>query len=87
MLEAFSSTEHFAVPALQVFLLMLVNSVCMLLERHKLGLLVSLCFAFYWGFVFNRAQFIDGASSTGLLVYLASGVAMIVVAIVGFFRD
>ena len=87
MLDDLFSTENFAVPALQVFLLMLVNSICFLLQRYKVGLLVSLCFAFYWGFVFNREQFLAATTSTGLVVYLGSGFAMLVVVMVGFFRE
>ena len=82
-------SERFAIPALQVFLLMLLNSVCLLLGRFKQGLLLSYCFAFYWGFVFSRDQLMAaGAMSTGALtVYLISGMAMLAVAMVGFFRE
>ncbi len=88
MLELLSS-EHFAIPAMQVFLLMLLNSVCLLLGRFKLGLLISYCFAFYWGFVFNRAYLIgaDSTTTTGLTIYLLSGMAMLAVAVVGFFKE
>lgn len=83
------SDEEFSVPAMQVFLLMLMNSVCLLLGRFKLGLLVSYCFAFYWGFVFNRDYFVDAhaVTPTSLAVYAIGGSGMLVVALVGFFRD
>jgi hypothetical protein len=83
------SDGDFAVPALQVFLLMLMNSICLLLGRFKLGLLVSYCFAFYWGFVFNRDYFVSAQAVTpaGLAVYAVAGLAMLVVAVIGFLRD
>jgi hypothetical protein len=83
------SDEDFSVPAMQVFLLMLMNSICLLLGRFKLGLLVSYCFAFYWGFVFNKDYFVGlhAVTPASLAVYAAGGMAMLVVAVIGFLRD
>ena len=83
------SDQYFTIPAMQVVFFMLVNSLCLLFGRFKLGLLVSYCFAFYWGLVFNGSLFVDlwGNTTDGFTVYLVSGLAMLVIAVVGFFKN
>ena len=61
-------------------------SICMVLGKFKLGLLTTYLFVFYWGFIFNRAIFIDAAgnASAGLFVYAFFGLSMAVAALAGF---
>ncbi|HOJ71500.1 MAG TPA: hypothetical protein PK864_07415 [Syntrophorhabdaceae bacterium] len=79
--------KDFAVPIWEVMLLVVINSICLLLGRHRLGLIVSYLFVFYWGFIINRGYFIDflGNMTWGLYIYAISGVFMLIVTVLGFF--
>jgi hypothetical protein len=83
----FFSGKEFAVPLWEVVLLVLLNSGCLLLGRHKLGLVISYLFVFYWGFIFNRGTFTDlfGNTTWGLYLYAISGLGMALIAVFGFF--
>lgn len=89
ILYDFISGETFSIPLGQVIMFVILNSIALLLGRYKLGLLVSYCFVFYWGFIFNRGYFIDllGNTSWGLVLYAFSGLAMPILALIGFFRS
>lgn len=83
-----SQIDHLAIPFGQMLILVVINSLCLLLGRHKLGLLISYCFVLYWGYFSNRAYFIDsfGRTTTGLVIYAMSGIVMVVTLVVGFFQ-
>lgn len=85
---AFLADKTLSVPLSQVMLFSLIITLCMLFGRHKLGLLVSYAFVFYWGFIFNRSYFIDmlGNNTMGLYAYTIFGFGMAVLAIVGMFQ-
>lgn len=85
-LEFFSGME-FSVPLWEVALLVVISSVCLLLGKHKLGLITSYFFMFYWGFVINRTYFVDtlGNATIGLYIYSIAGIVMAVIVITGFF--
>jgi len=84
---AFMSDKEFSIPMWEVFLLMIVNSVCLLLGKHKTGLVVSYIFVFHWGYVFNRSNFVDllGNMTWGMYIYTILGALMAIVIIIGFF--
>lgn len=85
--SAFLSDMDFSVPVSQVIILVTLNSFCLLLGKHKLGLLVSYSFVFYWGFLLNRTHFVNllGETSWGLYVYAIAGIGMLITALAGFF--
>ncbi len=87
--EFVSEKDLLALPFGQVMLFVVINSFCLLFGRHKLGLLITYCFVFYWGFISNREYFIDrlGNTTWGLVVYALSGIVMIVIFIIGFFQE
>jgi hypothetical protein len=84
----FLSDKSLSVPLSQVILFTFLMTLCMLFGRHKMGLLVSYSFVFYWGFIFNRNYFIDllGNTTFGLYAYTLFGFLMAVLAIIGMFR-
>jgi hypothetical protein len=84
----FFSDKSLSVPLNQVILFALVITLCMLFGKHKMGLLVSYAFVFYWGFIFNRPYFIDmlGNNTIGLYAYTIFGFGMAVLSIVGMFQ-
>ncbi|MFO0754119.1 MAG: hypothetical protein U0411_12455 [Thermodesulfovibrionales bacterium] len=88
-LKFFTDTSSLAIPFGQMLIFVVLNSFCLLLGKYKLGLLVSYCFVLYWGFISNREFFIDtfGRTTWGLIIYALSGIAMVVVLIVGFFQS
>ena len=85
----FMADKEFTVPVAQVVTLIFLNSICLLIGKHKLGLLISYAFVFYWGFIFNRIHFISimGENLIGLYVYAITGIAMLIMALLGFLRE
>jgi len=84
-LSTFLADKTLSIPLGQVLLFTLSMTLCMLFGRHKLGLLISYSFVFFWGFVFNRSYFVDllGNTSSGLYIYGLSGLVMAVLAVIG----
>ena len=87
-LTSFLADTSLSVPLSQVLLFTSLMTLCLLFGRHKLGLLVSYSFVFYWGFIFNRSYFIDlfGNTTIGLYTYTGFGFCMAVLAIIGMFK-
>jgi len=85
----FISDKEMSVPLGQVILFVVLNSVSILMGRYRMGLLISYCFVIYWGFVANNEYFVDMLGNThwGLTVYIFSGVIMLILFILGFFRE
>jgi hypothetical protein len=83
----FFSDKEFSVPVWEVALLVFINSICILFGRYKLGLFISYFFVFYWGFMLNRPYFVDilGNMTFGLYLYVAAGIIMTIVIIIGLF--
>jgi hypothetical protein len=83
----FLSAKDFSVPLWEVILLVFINSMCLLLGRHRLGLIVSYFFVFYWGFIFNSKYFVNilGEFTWGLYIYVVSGVMMAIIFLIGLF--
>ncbi|MCX5802155.1 MAG: hypothetical protein NTU69_01250 [Proteobacteria bacterium] len=83
----FFSDKDFSVPLWEVILLVLINSICLLLGRHRLGLIVSYLFVFYWGFIFNSTYFVNmmGYFAWGLYIYVISGLVMAIIFLISFF--
>jgi len=83
----FFSDKQFAIPMWEVMFLVVINSLCLLLTKHKTGLLVTYLFVFYWGFVFNRKYFVDllGQMTWGIYIYIVLGAVMALVIIISFF--
>ncbi|MFQ5715483.1 MAG: hypothetical protein ACE5GQ_00110 [Nitrospinales bacterium] len=86
----FLADNSLNVPLGQVLLFVLLIAICFFLGRHKLGLLISYAFVFYWGFIFNRAYFVDvlGETTFGLYIYVFCGLVTAVMVFIGFWlRD
>jgi len=85
----FLSTKEFSIPVGQIVSYMFFSTICFLLKRYKAGLMISYAYVFYWGFLHASANFVDevGNPTLGVMVYLASGLMMAVLVVVGFFRD
>ena len=77
-----------SIPFGQVLIFVVINSFCLLFTRYKLGLLITYCFVFYWGFISNREYFIDRVGNTGWgLVYVLAGILMVIIFIISFFQS
>jgi hypothetical protein len=83
----FLTDGSLCVPIAQMAFLLAILVVCMITARHKLGLLVTFCHVYYWGFLFNRGIFVDvfGNTLRGLLFYLISGFLLVSTSIYAFF--
>ena len=81
----FFSDKAFSIPLWQIGLLILVNLFCLLSGKHRSGLLVSSFSMLYWGFVLNKAYFVE---TLGLFLYFFSGFVMVVMLMISLFvRD
>jgi len=87
-ITVFLADKAISVPMAQVMLFAVIMCFCLLLGRHKLGLLISYAFVFYWGFVFQRNYFIDllGNTTSGMYLYAVSGVIMFFLALFAVFQ-
>ena len=85
-LHDFFSGREFSIPLLEVVAFIFFNSFCLLFARYKLGLIVTYCFVFYWGFIFNLNYFIDSLKTFawGMPIYVLCGVLMLIIAITSF---
>lgn len=88
-LLGFLTDKEFSIPLGQVVIFVLLNSLFILFGKYKLGLLLSYCFVFYWGFIFNLKYFVNilGATTIGMPLYIFFGIMMLVLAIIGFFAE
>jgi hypothetical protein len=87
-ISSFLADKSLSIPLSQVLLFTLLMTLCMLFGRHKLGLLISYAFVFFWGFIFNRNYFIDmlGNTTVGLYTYTLFGFSMAILAILGMLQ-
>lgn len=79
----------FSVPLAQVVVFVVLVSLCMLLSRFRVGLLITLGFVFFWAFVLNFRYFVDLLERRpwGLQVYALSGLLVFAVFLLGLFRE
>jgi hypothetical protein len=87
ILYQFVSGKEFSIPLWEVILYVIFISFCLLFGKHRLGLLTSYGFVFYWGFLSNMNDFFNIASEYKweMPVYIFSGFFMFVVVLLGFF--
>ncbi len=85
----FLAKLQFTIPLSQVLLAGLLSSLFLILGKHKIGLLASYAFIFYWGFILNRGFFMKELSETagGVYFYGAMGMVMGLVAFVGLVKS
>ena len=80
------SKNDISIPIGQLALFLTINSLCLLFGKHKMGLLISYCFVFYWGFILNKELLLGsfGNGGIGMTVYILAGLVMFVSVIIGF---
>jgi hypothetical protein len=84
----FLSKMDFTVPLGQIMAFALLASLCLILGKHKAGLIAAYGFLFYWVFILNQGFFMKHfeATSGGVYVYGAMGMIMALVGFVGFLK-
>ena len=77
------------IPLAQVFLFAALTSVFMLLGWHRIGLVAVLCVVFFWCYVLQMQPVVDTLHdhTWGLLAYGLSGVALVVLIVLGLFTQ
>ncbi len=77
------------IPVLQMVLFIALISFCLLFTRYKLGLSITFCFTFYWGFIYNKDVFFNSfeGSSPFLAVYFFSGFLLLLFALFSFVSE
>ena len=84
-MDVFYATE-IVVPMPQITLLLILSTLALLFGRMKLALLMNYIFTLYWGYIANRDYLLGHAESAGyfLFAYFGFGLAVVVIALVGF---
>ena len=84
-MESFYSLE-FSIPVYQVVWLLLMITTAQLFGKIKLALLISYIFTLYWGYFLNREVMVNSVNKGEyiILVYFGFGIAVVVLAIIGF---
>ena len=74
------------IPVAQMVFFIALISFCLLFKRYKLGLSITFCFTFYWGFIYNKDVFFANleGSSPFLFVYFVGGFLLIAFALFSF---
>ena len=77
------------IPVAHMALFVGLISLCLLFARYKLGLSITFCFTFYWGFIYNKDVFFTNfeRSSPFLLVYFLSGFFLLLFALFSFVSE
>ena len=85
----FSANTEFAIPVVQIICYMFISTLCFLIRKYKLGLIVSFTFVFYWGFIHSSSSFVDlvGNLTLGYYLYLFSGFLILTLTLVGFLQE
>lgn len=85
----FSANTEFTIPVVQIVCYMFISTLCFLIRKYKLGLIVSFTFVFYWGFLHSSSSFVNmiGNLTMGYYLYLFSGFLIITLALVGFLQE
>ena len=85
----FLQGNNMVVPLDQMTMFVILISLCLLLKRHQLGLLVTYIFVLSWGFFLNGNHFIDtkGATSSAMFIYLSLGISLLALVIIGFITE
>jgi hypothetical protein len=85
--HGFLGDTSFAVPLAQVVLFVAIIAFCLLLGRHRLGLVITLCFVFFWSFVLNFKFFVHLLNDVkwGLQIYALTALLMFGLIVLGLF--
>jgi hypothetical protein len=77
------------IPVAHMALFIALISFCLLFARYKLGLSITFCFTFYWGFIYNKDVFFTNleGSSPFLFVYFFSGFLLLLFALFSFVAE
>lgn len=80
---------NLTIPAWQVALYVLIISIFMLAERHKLTLLTTYLFTLYWGFFIYWGDVMASLGSLPTLatLYLLCGLLHVTLTLIAFFKE
>ena len=85
-MEFFYLTE-LTIPAIQMALLLLLNTLALLFGKIKLALLTTYMFTLFWGYILNRNQIFDPSIEQVnyfVWAYFGFGIIVIIFALLGF---
>lgn len=77
------------IPVNQMIVFIGLMAFCFLFSRFKLGLSITFCFTFYWGFIHNKDVFFSDleGSSPFIIIYFFSGFLLIFFALFSFLSE
>ena len=76
------------IPLDQIVMFAVLSSLCLVLGKHKIGLVAAYGFLFYWVFILNQGFFMKKLEATagGVYVYGALGLVMALIGFVGLLK-
>ena len=84
-MEFFYSTE-LTIPAIQIALLLALNTLSLFFGRTKLALMITYLFSLYWGYILNREYLMSSGAEEGswfTWVYFGFGIFVVILALAG----
>jgi len=77
---------EWGIPVWHVALYVICISICMLSHSHRLGIVVSYGFVFYWGYILNAATFAETGNPAFQTAYTIFGFVIVLFAIFALIR-
>ena len=76
------------IPAWQMAFYIIVISLCMFNMRYKLGLIITYCFCFYWGFFLYWGEVVGSMNEYpgAVTLYITSGILLVILMVIACFR-
>ncbi|MBF0463774.1 MAG: hypothetical protein HQK88_00665 [Nitrospirae bacterium] len=87
-LIGFLTDKEFSIPLAQMLLFVIANSVCLLLGKFRLGLVVTYMFVFFWGYIYKREFLIATFEKTewGVPLYAFFGTFILIMGTIGLLK-
>ncbi|MEO5358310.1 MAG: hypothetical protein H7844_13585 [Nitrospirae bacterium YQR-1] len=87
-LIGFLNDKEFSIPLAQILLFVAANSICLLLGKFRMGLVITYCFVFFWGYVYKREFLIATFEKTewGMPLYAFFGTFILIMGAIGLLK-
>ena len=87
-MDFFYSME-LSIPAVQMAMLLILNTLSLLFGRIRLALIITYLFTLYWGYILNqqllpRSVVNDANQSSYFFMYFGFGVVVVIFSLIGF---
>lgn len=83
---SFLTSTTLSVSLFEIIILTALGILLLLIGKHKIGLIVTILFVFYWVYISNRPQFLEliGNSTGYIALYILFAVVLLFAAAISF---